>query len=196
MSVSYGIGTLNEAQRRQQLRRAVLASTVGTAIEWYDFFLYSTVTGLVFAQLYFRQCCNFQSRQEYVSVAPIFWFLGGQPEQPFYKADLRPNIIAPHPSNLPLSDHVHRLITLNCSLGCVEFPEALLGVDPAFYCTMVLLDNVVQVWDGSMAASAAKHPFFVNSRDGRGVSWCQIRIDDAGCGCERALRALRNSCLA
>src|SRR4051794_32014330 len=32
-----------------------------------------------------RQCCNFQSRQEYVSVAPIFWFLGGQPEQPFYK---------------------------------------------------------------------------------------------------------------
>jgi predicted secreted protein len=53
MSVSCGIGTLNEAQRRQQLRRAVLASTVGTAIEWYDFFLYSTVTGLVFAQLYF-----------------------------------------------------------------------------------------------------------------------------------------------
>ena len=38
---------------RQHLRRAVIASTVGTAIEWYDFFLYSTVTGLVFAPLYF-----------------------------------------------------------------------------------------------------------------------------------------------
>jgi metabolite-proton symporter len=36
-----------------QLRRAVIASTVGTAIEWYDFFLYSTVTGLVFAKLFF-----------------------------------------------------------------------------------------------------------------------------------------------
>src|SRR4051812_10625473 len=59
-----------------------------------------------------------------------FWFLGGQPEQPFYKSDLRSNIIAPHPSNLPLSDHVHRLISLNCSLGCVEFSEALLGLDP------------------------------------------------------------------
>ncbi|MBI4888928.1 MAG: MHS family MFS transporter [Acidobacteria bacterium] len=35
------------------MRRAVLASTVGTAIEWYDFFLYSTVTGLVFARLFF-----------------------------------------------------------------------------------------------------------------------------------------------
>ena len=46
---------LSEAAHRIQLRRAVLASTVGTAIEWYDFFLYSTVTGLVFARLYFPQ---------------------------------------------------------------------------------------------------------------------------------------------
>jgi MFS family permease len=37
----------------RQLRRAVIASTIGTTIEWYDFFLYSTVTGLVFAKLYF-----------------------------------------------------------------------------------------------------------------------------------------------
>jgi metabolite-proton symporter len=44
---------MNEAEHRRQLRRAVLASTIGTAIEWYDFFLYSTVTGLVFAKLYF-----------------------------------------------------------------------------------------------------------------------------------------------
>jgi metabolite-proton symporter len=44
---------LGEAEHRAQLRRAVLASTIGTTIEWYDFFLYSTVTGLVFAKLYF-----------------------------------------------------------------------------------------------------------------------------------------------
>ncbi len=42
-----------DAEHARQLRRAVIASTVGTTIEWYDFFLYSTVTGLVFAQLYF-----------------------------------------------------------------------------------------------------------------------------------------------
>src|ERR1700720_1320543 len=35
------------------LLRAVVASTVGTSIEWYDFFLYSTVTGLVFAKVFF-----------------------------------------------------------------------------------------------------------------------------------------------
>jgi MFS family permease len=45
--------TSSELNDRRQLRRAVVASTVGTTIEWYDFFLYSTVTGLVFGQLYF-----------------------------------------------------------------------------------------------------------------------------------------------
>jgi hypothetical protein len=41
-----GIATspLSELEHRVQLRRAVIASTIGT-IEWYDFFLYSTVTG-------------------------------------------------------------------------------------------------------------------------------------------------------
>jgi MFS family permease len=40
-------------QDRRQLARAVIASAIGTTIEWYDFFLYSPVTGLVFARLYF-----------------------------------------------------------------------------------------------------------------------------------------------
>ena len=40
---------------RTQLRRAVIASTIGTTIAWYDFFLYSIVTGLVFAKLFFPQ---------------------------------------------------------------------------------------------------------------------------------------------
>jgi len=44
---------LSPSEHQVQLRRAVVASTIGTAIEWYDFFLYSTVTGLVFAKLYF-----------------------------------------------------------------------------------------------------------------------------------------------
>jgi metabolite-proton symporter len=46
---------LPPSEHQTQLRRAVIASTVGTAIEWYDFFLYSTVTGLVFAKLFFPQ---------------------------------------------------------------------------------------------------------------------------------------------
>ena len=44
---------LSDAEHRGQLRRALIASTIGTTIEWYDFLLYSTVTGLVFAKLFF-----------------------------------------------------------------------------------------------------------------------------------------------
>src|ERR1700760_3544317 len=50
-----GAKPLSEEEAGRQLRRAVIASTIGTTIEWYDFFLYSTVTGLVFAKLYFPQ---------------------------------------------------------------------------------------------------------------------------------------------
>jgi len=46
---------LSEPEHRAQLRRAVIASTIGTTIEWYDFFVYSTVTGLVFPKLYFPE---------------------------------------------------------------------------------------------------------------------------------------------
>src|SRR6266853_2424099 len=44
---------LSELDHRAQLRRAVIASTVGTTIEWYDFLLYGQVTGLVFGKLFF-----------------------------------------------------------------------------------------------------------------------------------------------
>jgi MFS family permease len=47
------VGALPDAEHSAQLRKAVIASTVGTAIEWYDFFLYGTAAGLVFGKLFF-----------------------------------------------------------------------------------------------------------------------------------------------
>ncbi|MDR2255558.1 MAG: MHS family MFS transporter [Arthrobacter sp.] len=38
---------------RGNQRRIAVATVVGTTIEWYDFFIYSTAAALVFAQLYF-----------------------------------------------------------------------------------------------------------------------------------------------
>jgi metabolite-proton symporter len=46
-------GPLSDHEHGVQLRRAIIASTVGTAIEWYDFFLYGLVTAVVFGKLYF-----------------------------------------------------------------------------------------------------------------------------------------------
>ena len=40
-------------EHRRQMVRAVVASTVGTSIEWYDYFLYGTMAALVFPQLFF-----------------------------------------------------------------------------------------------------------------------------------------------
>ena len=54
MAAAESAGTrLSESEHRVQLRRAVIASTVGTIIEWYDFLLYGTVSALVFGKLFF-----------------------------------------------------------------------------------------------------------------------------------------------
>src|ERR1700733_9164990 len=53
MAMATTAGALSDSEHSAQLRKAVIASTVGTAIEWYDFFLYGTAAGLVFGKLYF-----------------------------------------------------------------------------------------------------------------------------------------------
>jgi MFS family permease len=53
MTVATTYAPLSESEHSAQLRKAVIASTIGTTIEWYDFFLYGTAAGLVFGKLYF-----------------------------------------------------------------------------------------------------------------------------------------------
>jgi len=74
MSARHGAVTIDQAAHRRQLRRAVLAGTIGTAIEWYDFFLYSTVTGLVFARLYFPRADPFVGTLEAFGVYAVGFF--------------------------------------------------------------------------------------------------------------------------
>src|SRR5438132_3205942 len=54
MAISSAAGP-SDAQHRVQLRRAVIAGTVGTIIEAYDFLLYVLVAPLVFAKPYFPE---------------------------------------------------------------------------------------------------------------------------------------------
>lgn len=46
---------LDPRQQRQHMIRAVVASAVGTTIEWYDFYLYGVAAALVFPQKFFPQ---------------------------------------------------------------------------------------------------------------------------------------------
>jgi metabolite-proton symporter len=53
MATTATYGALPTSDHSAQLRKAVIASTIGTTIEWYDFFIYGTAAGLVFGKLYF-----------------------------------------------------------------------------------------------------------------------------------------------
>lgn len=46
-------GPRHDAGDAKHARRAVIAATIGTMIEWYDFYLYGLVAALVFGKLYF-----------------------------------------------------------------------------------------------------------------------------------------------
>jgi MFS family permease len=50
---SAALATLGPEEHRKQMVRAVIASTVGTSIEWYDYFLFGTMAALVFPHLFF-----------------------------------------------------------------------------------------------------------------------------------------------
>jgi metabolite-proton symporter len=49
MASNPGIGSPD----RQSLRRVILASAIGSALEWYDYFIYGTAAALVFGELFF-----------------------------------------------------------------------------------------------------------------------------------------------
>jgi len=53
MATTVTYAALSTSDHTAQLRKAVIASTIGTSIEWYDFFIYGTAAGLVFGHLYF-----------------------------------------------------------------------------------------------------------------------------------------------
>src|ERR1700734_1061109 len=53
MSATLAASGLTDAEHSAELRKAVIAATVGTTIEWYDFFIYGTAAGLVFPKLFF-----------------------------------------------------------------------------------------------------------------------------------------------
>jgi hypothetical protein len=82
---------------------------------------------------------------------------------------LTPDTTPAHPLHLALPNYIYRLITLNRSARSLEFAEPLLGVHSPFDRSMILLDDVVEILDRSVAAPAAERPFLLYICNGRAV---------------------------
>src|SRR5882757_8585384 len=107
---------LSDQEHRSHLRRAVIASTVGTAIEWYDFFLYSTATGLVFARLFFPQSSPLTGTLQAFTV-----YLLGFVARPIGAA------VFGH-----FGDRIGRKSTLILTLTCMGLATFLVGLVPTY----------------------------------------------------------------
>ncbi len=65
------------AEHRRQVRKAALASIVGTTIEWYDYFLYGTAAALVFPKVFFPDSTSYAGQLE--SFATLFVGFAARP---------------------------------------------------------------------------------------------------------------------
>ena len=77
--------------------------------------------------------------------------------------NLLPNFRTAHPPRVTLPDHVHGLISLGRSPRRVEFTKALLRLYASFDRPMILLQDVVQVLDRSVVATASQYSFLLHS---------------------------------
>jgi metabolite-proton symporter len=102
---------------RQMHRRALVASLIGSSIEWYDFFLYGTVTALVFAKRFFPGSDpKVALLQAYATFAIPFFVrpLGG--------------IVFSH-----LGDRVGRKVSLVLTLALMGSATVLIGCVPDYH---------------------------------------------------------------
>jgi metabolite-proton symporter len=120
---------------RSQRRRAVVASTVGTTIEWYDFFLYGTAAALIFPKLFFP------GEDPYVGILLAFGTqFGGFAARPIGAA------IFGH-----WGDRIGRKSTLIVTLLLMGIGTALIGVLPTYAAIGVaapLLLTVLRILQG------------------------------------------------
>jgi Sugar phosphate permease len=99
-----------------QMRTVIVSSTLGTAIEWYDFFLYGTMATLIFPKLFFPA-----SNQFVGTLLSLTTFLVGFLARPFGGA------IFGH-----LGDRVGRKSTLVATLLLMGISTFIIGILPGY----------------------------------------------------------------
>lgn len=155
--------------REQAVRRATVASVVGTTIEWYDFFLYGTAAALVFPQLFFPG---------QVAFAGVLAAFGTQ----FVGFVARPigAAIFGH-----FGDRIGRKTTLMATLFLMAFGTVLIGCLPTYQSigvaapVLLVVLRIIQgigvggEWGGSVLLSME---WGDQNRRGLSASWPQIGV--------------------
>jgi metabolite-proton symporter len=154
------------SERGRHVKRAVIASAVGTAIEWYDFFLYGVAAALVFPKQFFPD------KDPYIGVLLSFGvYFGGFAARPIGAA------IFGH-----LGDRIGRKASLIATLVMMGLSTVAIGFIPGYAtagvggAVLLTLARVLQgiavggEWAGSvLLASEWSH----QGRRGFAASWPQ-----------------------
>src|ERR1700754_606236 len=114
--MSAAVPIADESLRRSQVKRALVASTVGTSIEWYDFFLYGTAAALVFPDLFFPDSSHYAG-----ALASFAIYAVGFAARPVGAA------LFGH-----WGDRIGRKATLISTLLVMGIASALIGVMPTY----------------------------------------------------------------
>src|SRR5919201_7139898 len=111
------MATVNEnTLSRRYMGPVIFSSTVGTAIEWYDFFLYGTMAALVFPQVFFTESVPLVG-----TLLALFTFLVGFVARPFGGA------LFGH-----LGDRIGRKSTLIATLLLMGLSTLIIGFLPGY----------------------------------------------------------------
>jgi metabolite-proton symporter len=161
--------TVQELTRAQAVRRATIASVVGTTIEWYDFFLYGTAAALVFPQLFFP------GQNAFAGVLAAFatQFVG------FVARPVGAAIFG------HFGDRIGRKTTLMATLFLMAFGTVLIGLLPTYQSIgiaapiLLVLLRIIQgigvggEWGGSVLLSME---WGHEKRRGLAASWPQMGV--------------------
>ena len=71
---------------------------------------------------------------------------GGNIEEIGHESNLSTNVAFPDSFKLSLPDHVHGLITADGSPRCIETEESESGINSAFYESVILLDDIIEIF--------------------------------------------------
>ena len=139
------------AQLKYLVERMIMAASVcGVRVSIGDKKHVIKIVGCV-ATFQKRQESDWSSRPGSVSCRHL--------EQVVDELNLLPHIRTAHPPRLPLPDHVHGLVALDRSPRRLKLTKPLLGFHASFDRSVILFQDVVQVLDWPVAATASQESF-------------------------------------